>query len=218
MPKLCDPPLSPHHRSAFLSLVAWTTEPSASTTSNDVTWLHVQPSRGPKYEMPPPSVSPPTPTPDTRPPATLRPRGSSFSYTASHVAPPPRDMVDGDAAGGAVGVGKPRVAPAADSELAGLAAVRGGERLHDGRDVGDGLRGHEARGVDGGGLGAKIRRDGRIVAGAARQENFVFAEKGDQDLALRGTQNYVGSSRARMIGGERAHTYFAKTLMTALSR
>ena len=89
MPKLPPPPRSPQSRSAFSDSLAWTSRPSAVTTSAPTRLSQARPYLRISQPMPPPRVKPPTPVVETRPPVVARPYAWVSWSTSAQTAPPP---------------------------------------------------------------------------------------------------------------------------------
>ena len=89
MPKLPPPPRRPQSRSAFSVSLAWTSRPSAVTTSAATRLSHARPCLRISQPMPPPSVKPATPVEETSPPVVASPWAWVSWSTSAQTAPPP---------------------------------------------------------------------------------------------------------------------------------
>src|SRR3989304_2311075 len=89
MPKLPPPPRRPQNRSAFSSSLAWTTSPSARTTSAPIMLSTVYPSLRSSQPEPLPSVSPAMPVVGMRPPGMASPCSWVAASNSPQFTPPP---------------------------------------------------------------------------------------------------------------------------------
>src|SRR5450755_2476565 len=89
MPKLPPPPRRPQSSPGFSPSLAWTSRPSAVTTSAARRLSQARPYLRISQPMPPPSVNPATPVEETRPPVVASPCACVSWSTSAQTAPPP---------------------------------------------------------------------------------------------------------------------------------
>ena len=89
MPKLPPPPRRPQNSSRFSLSQAWTSRPSAVTTSAPIRLSAASPYLRISQPIPPPNVNPATPVDEISPPVVASPCASVSWSTSAHTAPPP---------------------------------------------------------------------------------------------------------------------------------